>query len=284
MTPSPIGSLPSRDTVLEGRSRFVQAGFAAAATWYDRLTRVFSFGLDGWWRRACLARSDLRPGQTLLDVATGTGELAIQARRALGEGGLAVGLDFCGEMLAEAKRKLGPDAASLRWVQGRAEALPFQSETFDRVTVGFALRHFELGEALGEIARVLKPGGTFVVLEWTRPGRALARQLFLGYMRRVVPPLVGLISRNSRVAELARYLPQSIDGFMSGEALSRSIEAAGLTPTGRRGYMLGLVTICVGVKGGAAAAGSDAGARRAVMRARPPVAGPVEPSRTSSSL
>ncbi len=242
--------LPAPEAPSEARARFVRAGFGAAAPWYDRLTRLLSFGLDGWWRRLCLERCELAPGQALLDLATGTGELAIQARRALGGGGIAVGLDSCAEMLGEARAKVAQrTVARVTWVQGRAEALPFQRETFDRVTVGFALRHFELGETLREIARVLKPGGRFVVLEWTRPEPALARLLLLGYMRRVVPPLVGLISRDPRVADLASYLPQSIDGFMSGAALSRSIQSVGLDPAGRQDYMFGLVSICVGVKG-----------------------------------
>lgn len=96
---------------LDARSRCVHAGFVASAAWYDRLTRVFSFSLDGRWRRACLRWCDLRPGQTLLDVATGTGELAIQARRALGDGVVTVGLDFCEAMLGEGEAACGVEHA-----------------------------------------------------------------------------------------------------------------------------------------------------------------------------
>ena len=248
--PQAVSRLPSVDAAVDVRSRFVHDGFVASAPWYDRLTRVFSFGLDARWRRASLERCELRPGQRLLDVATGTGELVIAAGRALGGRGVAVGLDFCGEMLDQARRKVASnEKATVAWIQGRAEALPFRAETFDCVTVGFALRHAnQLSAALREIARVLTPGGRFVVLEWTRPEGAFARLLLLAYMRRVVPPLVGLVSRDQRVAALAAYLPQSIAAFVSGEALSRSIQAAGLSPVGRRRYMMGLVSICVGIK------------------------------------
>lgn len=250
MNSGTVQSPPPPGRTADGRARFVHTGFVAAAAHYDRLTRLFSCGLDGWWRRACLRRCELRSGLALLDVATGTGDLAIHARRPLGDRGVAVGLDFCGAMLAAARRK-ATRAGSLPvgWVEGRAEALPFPPDTFDRVTVGFALRHLDLAETLREIVRVLKPGGRFVVVEWTRPERALARRLLLGYMRRVVPPLVGLLSRDPTVAELARYLPHSIDAFVSGEALTRRIQAAGLAPAGPREYLFGLVAICVGVKG-----------------------------------
>ena len=249
MNASTVQSLSPPGRPADGRSRFVHAGFVAAAARYDRLTRLFSFGLDGWWRRACLRRCELRAGLALLDVATGTGELVIHARRLLGELGVAVGLDFCGEMLAAARRKLIREGSlPVAWVEARAEALPFPPETFDRVTVGFALRHLDLAEALREIVRVLKPDGRFVVIEWTRPERALARRCLLGYMRRVVPPLVGLLSRDPTVAELARYLPHSIEAFVSGEALTRRIQGAGLVPVGRREYLFGLVSICSAVK------------------------------------
>lgn len=245
-TSSPVSSRPEA----EARLRFVHAGFAAAAAWYDRLNDVFSFGLVTRWRRACLTWCEFRPGLALLDIATGTGELVIQAERALNGHGIAVGLDFCREMLSEAERKItGTRGVRVVWVQGRAEALPFRSATFDRVTVGFALRHVhDLGATLSEIARILKPGGRFVVLEFTRPRNRLARFLLLGYLRRVVPPLVGLVSRNRQVMALARYLPQSIAGFVSGGDLSRSIQAAGLTLAGTRQHMAGLVSLCVGVK------------------------------------
>ncbi len=248
-------------TAIAARSRFVHDGFVASAPWYDPLTRVFSFGLDARWRRACVERCALRPGQAVLDVATGTGELVIGARRALAAGGVAVGLDFCGPMLEEGRRKIArSNGGRVVWVQGRGEALPFRTAAFDCVMVGFALRHVEdLGVALREIVRVLRPGGRFVIVEWTRPEAAIPRWLFLGYMRWVVPPLVRLVSGDRRVGALAAYLPRSIAGFMPGAALGRHLEVAGLRVLDIRDYMLGLVSLCVGVKVGARREGSEPG-------------------------
>ena len=232
------------------RSRFVHDGFVASAPWYDLFTRVFSFGLDARWRRACLERCELRPGQAVLDIATGTGELIIGARRALAATGNAVGLDFCGAMLEEGRRKVRPsNGGHVAWVQGRAETLPFRTAAFDCVTLGFALRHFEdLVAALREMVRVLRPGGRVVVVEWTRPDAAIPRALFLGYVRWLVPPLVRLMSGDSRVGERAAYLPRSIARFMPGAALGRHLEAAGLYVLDVRSYMCGLVSLCVTVK------------------------------------
>ncbi|MGH7320594.1 MAG: class I SAM-dependent methyltransferase [Candidatus Rokuibacteriota bacterium] len=254
----------STDAATSARARFVHDGFVASARWYDPLTRVFSFGLDARWRRACVERCGLRPGQTVLDVATGTGELAIAARRAVGRRGVAVGLDFCRPMLGEGQRKIARgNAGRVAWVQGRAEALPFRSAAFDGVVLGFALRHVEdLGVAIRDIVRVVRPGGRFAVVEWTRPEAAVPRWLFLSYMRWVVPPLVRLLSGDGRVGALAAYLPRTIARFMPGPMLGDHLEAAGLRVLEIRGYMGGLVSLCVCVKLSAAG-----GARCVAIRA-----------------
>ena len=158
-------------------------------------------------------------------------------------------------MLEEARRKLAlVNEGPVAWVQGRAEALPFRTAAFDCVTLGFALRHVEdLDATLREIGRMLRSGGRFVLVEWTRPRAAIPRWLFLGYMRWVVPSLVRLVSRDRRVGALAAYLPRSIASFMSGEALSRRVDVAGLKVIDTRSYMLGLVFICVGLNTSAGA-------------------------------
>ncbi len=224
-------------------------GFAAAAPFYDALTRIFSFGLDGRWRRRCLDACELRPGDSLLDVATGTGELALEGAKRVSPGGRVAALDACGEMLVEAQRKVGHTDDRIAWVQGKAESLPFKEEQFDCLTVGFALRHItDLVGTLKEMVRVLKPGGRLAIVEFTRPESASARWLLFTYLSVVVPPLVGLFSRSWLTFRLARYLPISIARFMSGEGLRHSLDDAGLVTVAYGRFLAGLVSVRVGVK------------------------------------
>lgn len=230
-------------------SLFVRQGFAAAAPFYDALTRFFSFGLDGRWRRRCLEACQLKASDLLLDVATGTGEMAIEGASSVLPAGRVVGLDSCWEMLSEAQRKIGRPAERMAWVQGRAESLPFKEKQFDCLTVGFALRHVtDLVGTLKEMVRVLKPGGRLGIVEFTRPERAIRRFLLLGYLSVVIPPLVGLLSRSWPTFQLARYLPATIKGFVSTEGLCRSLETTGLDPVAIQRYMGGMVSVCVAVK------------------------------------
>lgn len=227
----------------------MHAGFTAAAPWYDFLTRFFSFGLDGHWRRHCLDACQLRPGNSVLDVATGTGELAIEGARRVSPRGRVAALDGCVEMLVEARSKLGHTDDRIAWVQGKAESLPFKEGQFECLTVGFALRHItDLVGTLKEMVRVLKPGGRLAVVEFTRPDSLPARWLLFTYLSVVVPPLVGLLSRSWLTFRLARYLPMSIARFMSGEGLRQSLEAAGLVIVAYHRFLAGLVSVCVGVK------------------------------------
>jgi len=233
----------------EERLRFVQAGFAAAAPLYDALTRFFSFGLDSRWRRCCLDACRLRPGDSLLDVATGTAKLAIEGARMAQSTGKVAGVDSCREMLLEARKNARKSGARITLVQGKAELLPFKDEQFDCLTVGFALRHVShLVGTLKEMVRVLRPGGRLAIVEFTRPDSAPARWLLFTYLSVVVPPLVGLLSRSWLTFRLARYLPMSIARFMSGEGLRHRVEDAGLVTVGSRRFFAGLVSVCVGVK------------------------------------
>jgi demethylmenaquinone methyltransferase/2-methoxy-6-polyprenyl-1,4-benzoquinol methylase len=152
-------------------------------------------------------------------------------------------------MLKEARKKAEQAGHRVAWVQGQAEILPFLDQSFDFVTVGFALRHVtDLIRTIKEMVRVLRPGGRLGIVEFTRPKSAPARWLLFIYLSLVVPPLVGLLSRSWLTFRLARYLPISIARFMSGEGLRHSLEDAGLVIVAYRRFLTGLVSVCVGVK------------------------------------
>jgi demethylmenaquinone methyltransferase/2-methoxy-6-polyprenyl-1,4-benzoquinol methylase len=219
---------------------------------YDLLNRLMTGGRDVAWRKLAVreaARNRNPATASVLDIATGTGDLALELERA--GFGSVVGLDFSAAMLQEAERKarLRPGGPSLvTWVQGDAMALPFGAETFDAVTVGFGLRNMPdyLG-ALREVVRVLRPGGVFVCLETSPLPSPALRAVFESAMRRGLPILGGLLSGDR---DAYAYLPQSSAVFPDAETLGRMMQVAGLRNVRylRRG--LGAVAIHVGRKPG----------------------------------
>jgi demethylmenaquinone methyltransferase/2-methoxy-6-polyprenyl-1,4-benzoquinol methylase len=198
--------------------------FDIVAPRYDLLNRILSFGLDQSWRRATMAALDLDPGATVLDLATGTGDLALALAQQNPQH--IVGLDPSRGMLDRCRCKL--DAAGVHTrvtlVQGDAQFLPFEDAHFDVVTMAFGIRNVsDQRQALVEARRVLKPGGRVAVLELTEPrGRILGR-LVRFHVRTVVPCLGALLSSPSAYA----YLPQSIFKFPPPDAFALEMEAAG---------------------------------------------------------
>jgi demethylmenaquinone methyltransferase/2-methoxy-6-polyprenyl-1,4-benzoquinol methylase len=154
----------------------VQRLFTGIAPRYDWFNRLASFGLDQRWRRAALVRGEVGSRQRVLDVCTGTGDLAILcAERQRGEG-LVIGIDLNGAMLSYAQRKQRARRLAIHWCQADAEVLPFASETFDRILIGFSTRNLsELTAGLGEMVRVLRPNGRLIILETGRPSHPLLR-------------------------------------------------------------------------------------------------------------
>lgn len=231
-------------------SEDVRAMFDGIVPRYDLLNRLMTGGRDVAWRKLAVreaARHHNPATSTVLDIATGTGDLALELERA----GFAsvVGLDFSAPMLEEADRKgqARPGGPSLvTWVQGDAMALPFAAETFDAVTVGFGLRNMPdyLG-ALREVVRVLKPGGTFVCLETSPLPSPVVQAAFEKVMRAGLPILGGILSGDR---EAYAYLPQSSALFPDAETLGKLMQVAGLRDVRylRRG--LGAVAIHVGRK------------------------------------
>ena len=222
--------------------------FDAIAHRYDQLNHLLSAGFDRRWRRVAVAGLDLRDGARVLDVCTGTADLAMAASRAQPAPGAVIGVDFAGAMLAIGQRKL--HAAGLdrvvRLVRGDACRLPCASETMDAVTVGFGIRNVaETGRAVNEIFRVLKPGGRLAILEFGEPRVPVLRAIYLWYFRRVLPLVGGLLSKHT---EAYAYLPASVSAFLGPDALAALLRASGFFGVRVDHLTCGVVYLCVGRK------------------------------------
>ncbi|HEU4427525.1 MAG TPA: ubiquinone/menaquinone biosynthesis methyltransferase [Myxococcota bacterium] len=219
----------------ETKRRFVQAMFDRIAPRYDALNRLLTLGLDQRWRRIALEAVAVGPGDVVVDLACGTGDLcALAAQR----GAHVVGVDFAREML----RRAGVRRVAAAFVQGDAEALPFASASASVVTCGFALRNFVSLEAvLGECARVLRPGGRLALLEVDRPRARLVRAGHSLYFDRVVPRLGALLSDRAAY----RYLPESTSYLPPEAELLAAIERAGFTAVRKRGFLLGAAQLLI---------------------------------------
>ncbi len=195
----------------EGKKEQVRRMFDAISGRYDLLNRLLSLGVDVWWRRRAVAQlRDLGP-KNILDVATGTGDFALEALRLKPE--KIVGVDISEGMLALGRKKTAGKPITM--LSGDSENLPFADGAFDAVTVGFGVRNFEnLERGLSEIARVLRPGGKAVVLEPSAPTVFPLKQLFTWYFHAVLPRIGKLLSRDHAAYT---YLPQSVRAFPNGQ-------------------------------------------------------------------
>jgi demethylmenaquinone methyltransferase/2-methoxy-6-polyprenyl-1,4-benzoquinol methylase len=200
----------------------VQAMFDRIAGVYDRMNRVMTAGLDASWRRRAADLAGVGPGDRVLDVATGTGDLALELARRVQPGGEVVASDFSENMLARARLK-GPGDVRFEW--GNALELPYDDASFAAATVGFGARNFaDLPRGLREMARVVRPGGRVVVLEITTPTAPPLSTFFSLWFDRLVP-LTGRLT-GERLAY--GYLPSSVKRFPGPVALAGLLHDAGL--------------------------------------------------------
>jgi demethylmenaquinone methyltransferase/2-methoxy-6-polyprenyl-1,4-benzoquinol methylase len=195
--------------------------FDRIAGFYDLMNSVMTAGLHHRWRERAADLAELSPGDRALDVAAGTGDLALELKRRVGPAGEVVGSDFSEGMLDVARGK----SADVRWEWADAQALPYPDDSFAAATVGFGARNFgDLDRGLAEMARVVRPGGRVVVLEITLPQKPPLSSFFRVWFDRVVP----LIGRLTGDPEAYDYLPSSVKRFPGPEALAGRLAAAGL--------------------------------------------------------
>jgi demethylmenaquinone methyltransferase / 2-methoxy-6-polyprenyl-1,4-benzoquinol methylase len=230
----------------EGKKEKVEAMFDAIAPRYDLLNRVLSFGIDRKWRRKAVEMLRPEMPERILDVATGTGDLAIEAMRL--DPDRIVGVDISEEMLALGREKVEAlglqERITLR--KGDSEKLPFSDNQFDGALVAFGVRNFEnLHRGLAEINRVLRKDGALVVLEFSRPRAFPVRQVYGFYSRYILPSVGGAISGD---AGAYKYLPESAAAFPDGEDFLAELERAGFRDLRRQQLTFGVASLYFGRK------------------------------------
>jgi demethylmenaquinone methyltransferase/2-methoxy-6-polyprenyl-1,4-benzoquinol methylase len=236
-------------SLLDKRETRIRRMFGAIAPRYDLLNHLLSLNVDRWWRWRTTRLVPPAPDGPILDVCTGTGDLALAYDRAAGGRLPVVGSDFCLPMLlpARAKARRAGAAGRVRFVEADTQALPFPSDTFQLVTVAFGLRNVtDPDRGLAEMVRVCRPGGRVAVLEFSKPKHWLFGRLYQFYFRYVLP-LVGQAVSRSRDSAY-RYLPESVRDFPDGEALAAKLRGHGLTDVRFHPLTFGIATLYVGTK------------------------------------
>ena len=225
----------------------VRQMFDSIAPAYDFMNRAMTMGIDIWWRKLAVKRLKRLHPTRLLDVATGTGDFAIQLHRSLQPQHIT-GIDLSQGMLDEAKRKVKEKGLEkdISFEQGDCMALPMQDEAFDAVTVAFGVRNFEhLLQGYREMARVLKPGGMLCVLELSTPTNPIIRWFYDLYTLHIIPA-IGTIKSGDKSAY--RYLPQSIAAVPQGDDMLQLMREAGLRDATFKRLTLGVCTIYSAIK------------------------------------
>lgn len=223
--------------------------FGEIAGRYDLLNRLLSAGVDQHWRRRTVKLVPPSGDGPVLDVCTGTGDLALAYWRASGKRIPVVGADFTRPMLAVGQEKLRQAGASEKvcLVEADAQQLPFPDATFEIVCVAFGLRNVsDTDQGLRELTRVCRPGGRVAVLEFAMPRIGPLRSLYAWYFRHVVPRVGQILARNRQAAY--DYLPTSVGEFPQYEALAQRMQSAGLSQVRYHRFTLGIAVLYVGVK------------------------------------
>lgn len=213
---------------------------------YDFLNHFLSMGIDKGWRKKAIAEIAKVKPQQILDVATGTGDLAIAASKL--QPSKIVGVDIADLMLEVGRKKISDLHLSniITMQNGDSENLPFATNSFDAVTCAYGTRNFEhLDKGLGEMARVMRPGGKLAILEFSHPKKFPIKQLYKFYFRYVLPTLGKIVSKHSRAYT---YLPESVMAFPEGEALCKRLRDAGFKDAKARPLTFGITTLYTATK------------------------------------
>jgi demethylmenaquinone methyltransferase/2-methoxy-6-polyprenyl-1,4-benzoquinol methylase len=221
---------------------YVRDLFGRIAGRYDLTNDVMSLGLHRRWKDRAIELAAIEPGHVVLDLAAGTGDLALGAMAPAGEDGAVIAGDLTRPMMAVGRERRGGDA--VRWVECDATALPFGSGSLDRVLIGYGLRNFpDLGVCLAEIYRCLKPGGKIVTLDFGKPGSSSIRTLYLRYLD-LSTRLVGWTLH--RDVEAYAYIPESLRAYPAQAGVADLMRVKGFAWTGYSDIMLGTMALNFG--------------------------------------
>lgn len=241
---------PAATPTVDKSNERVQRMFGEIAPRYDLLNHLLSMNVDRYWRRRTVKLVSPQGAAPILDVCTGTGDLALAYDRAAKGQVRITGADFTPEMLEIARQKAEQNACQSRmdWVEADTQALPFDDDQFQIVCVAFGLRNVQdTNQGLREMTRVCRPGGRVAVLEFTTPRRQPLRGFYGWYFRNVLPRIGQAVARNNSAAY--EYLPESVGQFYEYEQLVERMESAGLTDVKFHPFTFGIATLYVGRKG-----------------------------------
>jgi demethylmenaquinone methyltransferase/2-methoxy-6-polyprenyl-1,4-benzoquinol methylase len=226
--------------------------FAAVSPRYDFLNHLLSLNQDRRWRKKAVAMSGLAPGGKVLDVCTGTADLALEYSKQVGASGTVVGTDFCPEMLHLGRQKVHTDGVDARveLIVADTLELPFPDGIFDVVSVAFGIRNVpEVERGIREMVRVAKLGGRVVILEFSLPENGVLNRMYMLYFTRLLPLIGRAISRSRNDAY--EYLPDSVLKFPRGIEMRDLMRQCGLAGVSVTELTFGIVSLYIGVKTGA---------------------------------
>ncbi|MGN7468940.1 demethylmenaquinone methyltransferase [Brevibacillus sp. SAFN-007a] len=235
-------------TQMKEKAQYVHFVFESIANDYDKMNNVISFGSHLAWRNYTMKQMNIRPGDSALDVACGTADWTIALAKAVGKEGRVVGLDFSQKMLDVGAYKVANAGIgnTVKLVNADAMSLPYEDNTFDFATIGFALRNVpDVQQVLNEMARVVKPGGKVVSLEVSKPPFLPYRKLFYLYFYKILP-LIAKLTVN-KYEEYA-WLPHSLTNFPDSRELAGMFQKAGLDQVQVKLFMGGVSALHIGTK------------------------------------
>ena len=236
-------------TTIDKSGERVQRMFGEIAPHYDRMNHLLSLNVDRYWRRWTVKKLQPRAGELILDVCTGTGDLAFAFQRATGGKSEIVAADFCREMLEIGRRKQAKAGigSELAFVEADAQNLPLPDDRFAIVSVAFGLRNIaDTNRGLAEMTRVCRPGGQVAILEFSRPRWQPLGAIYWLYFHYVLPRIGQFLARNK--SDAYEYLPATVAQFPDGEALAERMRAVGLKNVKYWPLTFGIATLYVGRK------------------------------------